>query len=69
MAEEVGDGTPTERGRSHGTGDLIVIEAAKTLFDLKDKGLIKNVGISGESSYNPPFFFLSLFFSDLRQHH
>lgn len=46
--EEVGDDDDCKIASDQpGAGDLVILEAAKTLFDLKSKGQIKNVGISG----------------------
>lgn len=40
---------PENDGKLYGEGDHKVLEALKVLFELKDAGLIKNVGISGAS--------------------
>lgn len=34
-------------GHIHGPGDEVVLDAARTLFELKDQGVVRNVGIGG----------------------
>lgn len=34
-------------GRIHGQGDARVLEAVSTLFELKDRGVVRRVGVSG----------------------
>ncbi|WFD28117.1 D-arabinose 1-dehydrogenase (NAD(+)) [Malassezia nana] len=38
---------PEDAARIRGPGDEAVLQAARTLFDLKDAGVVRNVGISG----------------------
>ncbi|WFD24220.1 D-arabinose 1-dehydrogenase (NAD(+)) [Malassezia equina] len=38
---------PEEAARIRGPGDEAVLQAARTLFELKDAGIVRNVGLSG----------------------